>query len=204
MLKKIGADVKKRIFFFQCFFIDFPRKIDGKSCKKRGNQLCAQKSTKKHVRNAVFLAKNRFLANFWAPPGSPGPSRDDPENSQNRSFFSFMVNCARKRARAASGRPQEGPGGPPRRPRGGILCPFFVLVLYAKNNRKKKASIAKVLKRYAQCPLFCLSCSFFIFLVFTFSSCPTPCSFRSSVCDGLHCRTPAAVVLSLIRATEES
>ena len=128
--------------FFHWFFIDFSRKIDGKSCKKRGNQLCAQKSTKKHVRNAVFLAKNRFLANFWAPPGSPGPSRDDPENSQNRSFFSFMVNCARKRARAASGRPQEGPGGPPRRPQGTILRRFSDRFCTSKTNE----NIQKVLK----------------------------------------------------------
>ena len=122
--------------FFHWFFIDFSRKIDGKSCKKRGNQLCAQKLTKKHVRNAVFLAKNRFFANFWAPPGSPGLSRDDPENSQNRSFFSFMVNCARKRARAASGRPQEGPGGPPRRPQGTILRRFLDRFCTSKTNEK--------------------------------------------------------------------
>ena len=104
--------------------------------------LCTKIDEKAHSERR-FLAKNRFLANFWAPPGSPGPSRDDPENSQNRSFFSFMVNCVRKRARAASGRPQEGPGGPPRRPRGGILCPFFVLVLYAKSNRKKRQALQR-------------------------------------------------------------
>ena len=137
MLKKTSDDAKKRIVF--------SRKIDGKSCKKRGNQLCAQKSTKKHVRNAVFLAKNRFLANFWAPPGSPGLSRDDPENSQNRSFFSFMVNCARKRARAASGRPRESPGGPPRRPQGTIAS-IFGSILHVKNKRKHTKSVENISK----------------------------------------------------------
>ena len=141
MLKKTSDDATKTHRFFHWFFIDFSRKIDGKSCKKRGNQLCAQKSTKKHVRNAGFLAKNRFLANFWAPPGSPGSSRDDPENSQNRSFFSFMVNCARKRARAASGRPQEGPGGPPRRPQGTILRRFSDRFCTSKTNGKNEKSV---------------------------------------------------------------
>ena len=196
--------MRKNASFFSLIFHRFFEKNRRKIVQKARKPALCTKIDEKARSERRFLVKNRFLANFWPPPGSPGPSRDDPENSQNRSFFSFMVNCARKRARAASGRPQEGTGGPPRRPRGGILCSFFVLVSYAKSNRKKKASIAKVLKRYAQCPLFGLSCSFFIFLVFTFSSCPTPCSFRSSVCDGLHCRTPAAVVLSLIRATEES
>ena len=169
MLKKTSDDAKKRIAFFIDFSSIFREKSTENRAKSAETSFVHKNRRKSTFGTPFFFAKNRFLANFWAPPGSPGPSRDDPENSQNRSFFSFIMNCARKRARAASGRPQEGPGGPPRRPRGGILCRFFVLVLYAKSNRKKKASIAKVLKRYAQCPLFCLSCSFFILLVFTFS-----------------------------------
>ena len=132
--------------FFHWFSIDFSRKIERKSFKNRQHQLCAQKSTKTHVWNVVFLAKNRFLANFWAPPGSPGPSREDPENSQNRSFFSFMVNCARKRARAASGRPREGPGGPPRRPQGTILRRFSDRFCTSKTNEKTNKNIQKILK----------------------------------------------------------
>ena len=122
MLKKTSADAKKRIvfFIFHRFFEKNRRKIAQKAWKPA---LCT-KIDEKARSERRSLAKNRSLAKFWAPPGSPGPSRDDPENSQNRSFFSFMVNCARKRARAASGRPQKGPGGPPRRPQGTILRRF--------------------------------------------------------------------------------
>ena len=134
--------------FFHWFFIDFSRKIDGKSCKKRENQLCAQKSTTTARLERDFLGKNQFLANFWGPPGSPGASRDDPENSQNRSFFWFMVNCARKRARAASGRPQEGPGGPPRRPQGTILRRFLDRFCTSKTNEKMQKVFFKKLERY--------------------------------------------------------
>ena len=95
-----------------------------------------------------FLAKNRFLANFWTSLGSPGPSRDDPENSQNRSFFSFMVNCARKRVRAASGRPQEGPGGPPRRPQSTILRRFLDRFWTSKTSEKMQKVFNKNSKKY--------------------------------------------------------
>ena len=141
MLKKTSDDAKKHIVFsliFHRFFEKNRRKIVQKAWKPA---LCT-KIDEKARSERRFLAKNRFLANFWAPPGSPGPSRDDPENSQNRSFFSFMVNCARKRAREASGRPQEGPGGPPRRPQGTILRRFSDRFCTSKTNE----NIQKVLK----------------------------------------------------------
>ena len=141
MLKKTSDDAKKCIVFssvFHRFFEKNRRKIVQKAWKPA---LCT-KIDEKARSERRFLAKNRFLANFWAPPGSPGPSRDDLENSQNRSFFSFMVNCARKRARAASGRPQEGPGGPPRRPQGTILRRFSDRFCTSKTNE----NIQKVLK----------------------------------------------------------
>ena len=141
MLKKTSDDVKKHIVFsliFHRFFEKNRRKIMQKAWKPA---LCT-KIDEKARSERRFLAKNRFLANFWAPPGSPGPSRDDPENSQNRSFFSFMVDCVRKRARAASGRPQEGPGGPPRRPQGTILRRFSDRFCTSKTNE----NIQKVLK----------------------------------------------------------
>ena len=163
--------MRKNASFFSLIFHRFFEKNRRKIVQKARKPALCTKIDEKARSERRFLAKNRFLANFWAPPGSPGPSRDDPENSQNRSFFSFMVNCARKRARAASGRPQEGPGGPPRRPRGGILCPFFVLVLYAKSNRKKKGKHCKgtqtVCTMSSFLPLlllFHLSC-FYLFLL---------------------------------------
>ena len=146
MLKKTSDDAKKRIVFslnFHRFFEKSRRKIVQKAQKPA---LCT-KIDEKACSECRFLAKNRFLANFWAPPGSPGPSRDDPENSQNRSFFSFMVNCARKRARAASGRPREGPGGPPRRPQGTILRRFLDRFCMSKTNEKMQ-KVLKKLEKY--------------------------------------------------------
>ena len=141
MLKKTSDDAKNTSFFsliFHQFFEKNRRKIMQKAWK---TALCT-KIDEKARSERRFLAKNRFLANFGAPPGSPGPSRDGPENSQNRSFFSFMMNCARKRARAASGRPREGPGGTPRRPQGTILRRFSDRFCTSKTNE----NIQKVLK----------------------------------------------------------
>ena len=140
MLKKTSGEAKKRIIFF----IDFSSIFREKSTENHAKSVETSFVHKNRRKNTFGTpsAKNRFLANFWAPPGSPGPSRDDPENSQNRSFFSFMVNCARKRARAASGRPREGPGGPPRRPQGTILRRFSDRFCTSKTNE----NIQKVLK----------------------------------------------------------
>ena len=127
---------------FHRFFVNNRWKI---VLKARKPPLCAKIDPKSRLERR-FLATNRFLANFWAPPGSPGPSRDDPENSQNRSFFSFMVKCAQKRARAVSGRPQEGPGGPPRRPQGTILRWFLDWFCTSKTNEKKEKRVNKTSK----------------------------------------------------------
>ena len=133
MLKKTSDDAKKRIVFFIDFSSIFREKSKENHAKSVETSF-VHKNRRKSTFGTPFFAKNRFLANFWAPPGSPGPSREDPENSQNRAFFSFMVNCARKRAREASGRPQEGPGGPPRRPQGTILRRFSDRFCTSKTN----------------------------------------------------------------------
>ena len=125
-------------FIFHRFFEKNRRKIMQKAWKPA---LCT-KIDEKARSERRFFSKKSIFSEFLAPPGSPGPSRDDPEDSQNRAFFSFMVNCARKRARAASGRPQEGPGGPPRRPQGTILRRFSDRFCTSKTNE----NIQKVLK----------------------------------------------------------
>ena len=65
---------------FHRFFENNRRKIMQKAWKPA---LCT-KIDEKARSERRFLAKNRLLAIFWAPPGSPGAARDDPENSQNR------------------------------------------------------------------------------------------------------------------------
>ena len=123
MLKKTSDDAKKRIVFF----IDFSSIFREKSTKNRAKSKetsFVHKNRRKNTFGTPFFRKKSIFNEFLGSPRVPGPSREDPENSQNRSFFSFMVNCARKRAREASGRPQEGPGGPPRRPQGTILRRF--------------------------------------------------------------------------------
>ena len=134
--------MRKNASFFSLIFHRFFEKNQRKIMQKARKPALCTKIDEKARSERRFLPKNRFLANFWASPGSPGPSRDDLENSQNRSFFSFMVNCARKRAWAASGRPQEGPGGPPRRPQGTILRRFSDRFCTSKTNK----NIQKVLK----------------------------------------------------------
>ena len=62
---------------FHRFFEKNRRKIMQKAWKPA---LCTKIDEKSRLERR-FLAKNRFLVNFWAPPGSPGASRDDPENS---------------------------------------------------------------------------------------------------------------------------
>ena len=136
MLKKTSDDAKKTHRFFSLIVHRFFEKNRRKIVQKAWKPALCTKIDEKVRSERRFLAKNRFLAIFWAPPGSPGPSRDDPENSQNRSFFSFMVNCARNRARAASGRPQEGPRGPARRPQGTILRRFSDRFCTSKINEK--------------------------------------------------------------------
>ena len=135
--------MRKNASFFSLIFHRFFEKNRRKIMQKAWKPALCTKINEKARSERRFLAKNRFLANFWAPPGSPGPSRDDLENSQNRLFFSFMVNCARKRARAASGRPREGPGGPPRRPQGTILCRFLDRYCTSKTNEKNAKSVKK-------------------------------------------------------------
>ncbi len=140
--------MRKNASFFSLIFHRFFEKNRRKIMQKAWKPALCTKIDEKARSERRFLAKNRFLANFWAPPGSPGPSRDDPENSQNRSFFSFMVNCARKRARAASGRPQEGPGGPPRRPQGTILRRFLDRFWTSKTSEKMQKVFNKNSKKY--------------------------------------------------------
>ena len=131
--------------FFHWFFTKNRRKIVQKAWKQA---LCT-KIDKKSRLDRLSLAKNRLLANFWGPPGSPGASQDVPGTSQNRSWFSFMMNCAWKRRWTASGRPQEGPGGPPRRPQGTILRRFLDLFCTSKTNeniQKVSKITQKILK----------------------------------------------------------
>ena len=110
--------------------------------------LCTKINKKPRVERS-FLAKKRFLVNFWSPPGSPGGFRDDLGNCQNRSFLSFMVNCERKRRWTASGRPREGSRGASRRPQRTILRRFMDPFCTSKTNEKTQKVfkiIQKILK----------------------------------------------------------
>ena len=136
--KKKQAPVRKNASFFPSlvhwFFAKKHRKVMQNAWKP---SLCTKIDKKSRVERS-FLAKKRFLVNFWGPPGSPGASWDDPGNSQNRSFFSFMVNCDWKRRWTASGRPREGPRGASRRPQGTILRLFSVQFCTSERNKKYK------------------------------------------------------------------
>ena len=78
---KIQATMRKNTSFFSLIFHRFLEKNRRKLMQKAWKPALCTKIDEKARSERRFLAKNRFLANFWAPPGSPGPSRDDPENS---------------------------------------------------------------------------------------------------------------------------
>ena len=141
MLKK-QATMRKNPSIFSLIFHRFFEKNRRKLVQKAGKPALCTKIDEKARSERRFLTKNRFLLNFWAPPGSPGPSRDDPENSQNRLLFSFMVKLIPKRVRQASGRPREGLGGPPGRSQGTNLRRFSDRFCTSKTNE----NIQKVLK----------------------------------------------------------
>ena len=102
MLKKN----KRRSKNMHRFFIDFPSKIDAKSRKKHEKRPCAQKSTKIHVWNAIFLQQIDFCSIFvvpLGPRGPPGTSREPPR------IVHFFINF--------QFRLKTGPDGPPGGPR---------------------------------------------------------------------------------------
>ena len=133
---------KKNTSFFHRFFVKNRWQILQNAwkpamCTKIDKKSCVQRS---------FLANKLFLVNFWSPPGSPGASRDDPRNSRNRSFLSFIVNCAWKQRWTASERPREGHGGASRRPQGTILLDFWIDFAYQKQTKKYKKCWKKTQK----------------------------------------------------------
>ena len=129
---------KNASFFID--FIDFSRKIDGKTCKKRGNQRCAQKSTKKHIRNAVFWQKTTFSEFLGSPrvlrgvPGRPG---------KFTKLLIFLIHgelrlkTSPDGLREASGRP----GRSPQAPSGYDFASIFGSILHVKNKPKHTKNI---------------------------------------------------------------
>ena len=112
MFKKTSDALKKCIVFF----INFSSIFREKSTKNRAKSLnngIAHKNLQKSGLGTPFLAKNRFLVDFWEFSGSPGASRDVPGASQNRSFFQqFRVSSENVLGRSP-GRPPGGPEAPP-------------------------------------------------------------------------------------------
>ena len=127
--------------FFHWFFIDFSRKIDGKSCKKRGNQLCAQKSTKQHVRNAVFLAKKSIFSEFLGSPRVPRAVPGRPGKLTKSLIFLIHGELRLKTSpdglREASGRPRRSPQAPS----GYDFASIFGSILDVKNKWKNAKSV---------------------------------------------------------------
>ena len=136
MLKKTSGGAKKRIVFF----IDFSSIFREKSTKNHAKSVetsFVHKNRRKSTFGTPFFSKKSIFSEFL---GSPRVPRAVP--GRPRKFTKSMVNCVRKRVRAASGRPQEGPGAPPRRPQGTILRRFSDQFCTSKTNE----NIQKVLK----------------------------------------------------------
>ena len=96
MLKKTSAPVK----IYTDFFI---WKIDGKSCKKRENRVCAQKSKKKNTFGTTLFSNNSIFNGFlgipWVARGSLGHPGNVPKSSIFPIYGQFRV--------------KTGPDGPP-------------------------------------------------------------------------------------------
>ena len=110
--KKRATRWKNASFFssiFHRFFVKNRRKI----AQKAWTTALRTKIEKNPGSERLFLAKNRFLVDFWEFSGSPGASRDVPGASQNRSFFQqFRVSSENVLGRSP-GRPPGGPEAPP-------------------------------------------------------------------------------------------
>ena len=141
MLKKTSDDAKKTHRFFHWFFIDFSRKIDENSCKKRGNQLRAQKSTKRHVRNAVFFNKKSIFSEFLGSPGVPRAVPGRPRKFTKSLIILIHGELRPKTSpgglRDASGRPRRSPQAPS----GYDFASIFGSILHVKNKRKHTKSV---------------------------------------------------------------
>ena len=139
MLKKTSDGVKKHIV---CF-IDFSSKFREKSTENHAKSVetsFVHKNRRKSTFGTPFFSKKSIFSDFL---GSPRVPRGVPGTSQNRLFFSFMVNCARQTSpgslREASGRPRRSPQAPS----GYDFASIFGSILHVKNKRKKSKSVEK-------------------------------------------------------------
>ena len=126
--------------FFHWFFIDFSRKIDGKSCKKRENKLCAQKSTKNHVWIGIFQKKTIF-SEFLGSPRVPRGVSGRP-GKFTKSFIFLIYGQLRLKTRVdglreASGRPRRSPQAPS----GYDFASIFGSILHVKSKQKNTKSV---------------------------------------------------------------
>ena len=84
MLKKQTPMRKKHVVFFIIFSSIFRENSSKNQAKRMKTIIVHTNQQKTHAWTALFWQKKRFFVNFWGPPGSPGASRDEPGNSQNR------------------------------------------------------------------------------------------------------------------------
>ena len=119
--KKNKRRSKNMCCFFDQFFIDSPLKIDAKSREKHEKRHCEQKSTKIHIWKVIFQQQIDFCSIFVVPLGPRGPPGTSREPPRILHFFRLFSVVSENGPGQARGRPQGGPGGPPRDPHGIIL-----------------------------------------------------------------------------------
>ena len=120
--------MRKNASFFSLIFHRFFEKNRRKFVQKAWKPALCTKIDEQARSERRFSAKNRFSANFWAPPGSPGPSRDDPENSSSIA------------PENEPGRPPGGLGKAPEVPPGALRVRFCVdfRIDFARQKQTKK------------------------------------------------------------------
>ena len=138
MSKKNKRRCEKNASFFPSSVHWFFAKKHPKVMQNAWKPSFSTKIDKKSRVESSFLAEKRFLVIFWGSPGSPGASWNDPGNSLNRSFSSFMFNCDWKRRWTDSGRPHEDPRMPPGAPRVPFCSDFSINFARQKQTKKCK------------------------------------------------------------------
>ena len=142
MLKKTSDDAKKTRRFFHWFFINFSRKIDGKSCKKRGNQTgVVHKNRRESTFGTPFFSKKSIFSKFLGSPRVPRAVPGRPGKFTKSLIFLIHGELRPKTSpgglREASGRPRRSPQAPS----GYDFASIFGSILHVKNKRKHTKSV---------------------------------------------------------------
>ena len=147
MLKKTSDDVKKRIVFF----IDCSSTFREKPTENRAKSVetsFVHRNRRKSTFETPLFSKKSIFSEFLGSPRVPRAVPGRPGKFTKSLIFLIHGELRLKTTRTASRRPQEGPGGLPRRPQGTILHRFFDRFWTSKTSEKIQKVFNKNSKKY--------------------------------------------------------